>query len=382
MASIRYSATGGEIKGKINGTVYQGGKSGPIVKRLLHRSFVRIASLILGVLSSTIIWAGSTADDGAHALDYLYADGSHKASGKVADQRSILSAMAASWKSLTVEQRAAWNAAAVNFPFKNKFGDQYTGSGFQVYQQLNMGLVLINGEANVFPPFPNIPTLPEITPPDGETDDPMLYTITGGVPAGQAILVYSSIGQSQGRQIQAKNMKLIGILAPGDTTGTINLRPQWPLFFGMLQPNTAVQFKFVPVSTTTGEMGTPETKVELIDALAAGAKLTKADAAHDFGAGPFGDPVTFEEPIIAYNVGTGVTATLSGTNAAEFELSFDDDNYGDPMTQAANQWGNIYGVSLFIRTNYTGAGAKSATVTFTASDNTVVGTILLTGNPV
>ena len=58
--------------------------------------------------------------------------------------KSKLSALANSWRLLNAEQQEAWNTSAKDFPFTNKFGEQYIGSGYQVYMSLN-GNLLANG---------------------------------------------------------------------------------------------------------------------------------------------------------------------------------------------------------------------------------------------
>jgi len=383
MASIRYSATGGEIKGKINGTVYQGGKSGPIVKRLLHRTFVRILGLVYGMFGSGYVFPGCVAESTAGGIRcQVYNDGSHKPNLSFMSQQSKLGQIAGGWKLLNDAQRVAWNAAAVNFPFKNKFGDSYTGSGFQVYQMLNLNMLTINQTLLTFPPAPSAPVLPTIENPSTTGADALQYNFPDGIPAGQSILVYSSVGQSAGLGSKAKNLKLIAVL--GETVGatSFNLRYMWQIFFGMLQANTAIQIKFIPVSTITGEVGTEINDKGLIDAIAAGAKLTKADSGISMPIAPHGDVVQASTSFFAYNWGTKARLLLSGPNAAELEISVDGGaNWGNPADVFTNQWYNINPTEVLIRSNWASAGAKTAYLEYQTAAGVLVTYATITGNP-
>ncbi len=72
--------------------------------------------------------------------------------------KNKLNQLSNSWRALSAKQRDAWQNAAANFPFTNKFGDEYIASGYQVYMSLNGNLYAQNlplltspGEARPFP---------------------------------------------------------------------------------------------------------------------------------------------------------------------------------------------------------------------------------------
>ena len=60
--------------------------------------------------------------------------------------KTKMAALSNSWQLLTTEQKDAWNHAAADYPFLNKFKEEYIGSGYQVYMSLNGNLL-----ANNFP---------------------------------------------------------------------------------------------------------------------------------------------------------------------------------------------------------------------------------------
>ena len=51
--------------------------------------------------------------------------------------KNRLQTMSNAWRLLTAEQREAWQAAAVNYPFENKFKEEYIPSGYQLFMSLN-----------------------------------------------------------------------------------------------------------------------------------------------------------------------------------------------------------------------------------------------------
>lgn len=118
-----------------------------------------------------------------------------------------LTQLSNTWRSLSEQQRQAWQDAAANYPFTNKFGDEYIGSGYQVFMSLNGNLYAHNlpllttpGESR---PFPNdisyrvtTPDIPWVTggtgatfpvyldsnnsPCNGVLQCPLHYTCVGG----------------------------------------------------------------------------------------------------------------------------------------------------------------------------------------------------------
>lgn len=100
MAAIKFSALISEIKGSLNGSTIQGGRSSSILRNKPlpdQRSFI--------------------------------------ASGP---QKSTFLRLVRNWRLLTQSQRNGWDSAATSFQVYNKFGDLYTPSGFQLYVTLNL----------------------------------------------------------------------------------------------------------------------------------------------------------------------------------------------------------------------------------------------------
>ena len=79
-----------------------------------------------------------------------------KFSAPFQQSKAIFSQAATTWKSLTPSEIAAWNAAAVNFPYTNKFGDSVTPSGYQLYVSLYINAYSINKSPLTTPPTPQV----------------------------------------------------------------------------------------------------------------------------------------------------------------------------------------------------------------------------------
>lgn len=65
--------------------------------------------------------------------------------------RGQFAGVASAWRNLTSLQRVLWNAAADNVTRQNKLGQEYTPSGFQLFQEVNTNLVSIGESINVAP---------------------------------------------------------------------------------------------------------------------------------------------------------------------------------------------------------------------------------------
>lgn len=227
MAVVKYGALVTEIKGKIGGSVFQGGISGPVVGNKAHLS---ITNVTLGKQQRST-------------------------SSKVINQHGTLSWIATNWKNLTSLQRAAWNAGAITFPFKNKFGDFYTGSGFQLYMQMainawNMGLGLLTdipapATLAVAQPF----TIMAAT-------DPNTFSFDTTVDANTTIILYGSAIQSPGQALRPSTLKAIGLFVDG-ATFPFNVTNEYKAVFGTIPAHGFIWWRCMPLSQLEYRQGVP-----------------------------------------------------------------------------------------------------------------------------
>lgn len=132
---MKLTAFNGGMKGKIAGTVFQGGRYGQVCKGLpLIDAIAAGAKLTKADAIQVIPWKKSFNDAGRE------------------------------WRTLAAAAKLTWETGAINFPATNKFGDTYTPSGFQVFMTVNTGR--LNAGLTIIPTCPAVgapPAVPTIT---------------------------------------------------------------------------------------------------------------------------------------------------------------------------------------------------------------------------
>ena len=68
--------------------------------------------------------------------------------------RSTLVDTSSQWSELTIPEQTAWQAATPAFPYEDKFGDQQTYSGYELFVKLNFFLVQAGNPIQTTPPAP------------------------------------------------------------------------------------------------------------------------------------------------------------------------------------------------------------------------------------
>lgn len=188
MARAKYGAIITEIKGKIGGTVFQGSRSGGVIKNKPNNK------------SSSGSGKLTKADAGRLFLP----------------QRTI-STLASNWRLLSVSDQLAWNTSAPLYPFTDKYGQPYTGSGYQLYMSINSNLLLIGADPLDIPPAPSDI---EPTPPftiDWTTPGSVIIDTPSPVPANYVLQLYATPCMSLGRKPSNGDYKLIALFTPGFT---------------------------------------------------------------------------------------------------------------------------------------------------------------------
>lgn len=120
MANVQFGSIVTDLKGKVQGQVFQGGNVGSVLR---NKGYTK------GIPSSS----------------------RQAATGK-------LSTITALWRSLTSVQMAAWAAISDGWTFVNKFGVTYQGSAFQIFTSYNTQLLSIGEAAQTTPHVVEVPT--------------------------------------------------------------------------------------------------------------------------------------------------------------------------------------------------------------------------------
>jgi len=181
MARVKYGAIVTDIKGKIGGTVFQGSKTG-------------------GVMKNNTAAAKSAGNGGSTTK----AD-----AGRVTLPKRNMTEIASTWKTLSAADRASWNLAAPNFPFIDKYGNAYTASGYQVYMSVNNNLA-VTGQS-MLSTAPPAPTLANMMPfgLSWLTLGTFTMALSSDVPAGYVCQLYATVGMSAGKAPRPGDYRLI-----------------------------------------------------------------------------------------------------------------------------------------------------------------------------
>lgn len=192
--------------------------------------------------------------------------------------KAALSTIAALWNRITPAEQETFNSGAVGFPAKNKYGDIYTPSGYQVFMKLNLNLYTCNAPLVTSCPIPDFPILPLINHISFNTPEQLLFEISGGIPTNMYIQILAStqvlIG-SNPRKGKEKFLGIAGKLTKADAgrdldkaveeldqmyslpMSVLDITGVFQNLFGLVKSKAQLFIKFVPISAVTGQAGVP-----------------------------------------------------------------------------------------------------------------------------
>lgn len=213
-ASVKYGAIIVEIKGSVGGTTFQGGHSGPVM-----------------------LTKGELIDAVASGSKLTKAD-----AGRVMQPQQGIGTTSTTWRDLTDAQRQSWIAAAVQFPFKNRFGVTYTPSGFQLYMSCNANLRNYSCTPIDVSPLPTslIPAGPLVITVGalGATMVATEYTVINGFKGA----IFMSVAQSAGKSFDPGRLKCISVYDPDNWDGE-DIKPAYEAIFGTLPTHGTIWYQ-------------------------------------------------------------------------------------------------------------------------------------------
>lgn len=171
MAKVLYGAIVTELKGKINGQVFQGGNVGYVLRNKGYTP---------GISNNLRQFANSN-----------------------------LTAVTTAWRTLSDADRSAWNAIAGSWPFTNKFGTTYYGSGFQVFVAYNTALLTMEYPQVTTPGAPTIPTDPGAVDFNTATTSALAFDIPNTTVNPDVLQLFASRPVSAGTNGNNVAMRLI-----------------------------------------------------------------------------------------------------------------------------------------------------------------------------
>jgi hypothetical protein len=213
MASIKYTGVVHGIAGSIAGTTFQRGRSTSIVR------------------NKTSFRNGFNKSMRTSVINIVKAKFSYTTSA---------------WRGLSDVQRAAYTAAAPSFPFTNKWGDTYTGSGYQLFCWQNFNLFSVASDFNNTPPV--VTEFPDTVSLSLTASAPNSVYLSWGfnIPADWGIIIYSCPIQSAGaNNLNSKRNRLL--CTADNTIDHLNFGEQFVGKYGNIKDGTriAVWCRFV-----------------------------------------------------------------------------------------------------------------------------------------
>lgn len=220
MANVKYGSIVTDMKGKVGGQTFKGTKAGGVLQN--NPSPVKGAKL-------------TKAD-----------------AGRAINPYNNMAAVSSSWRGLSDTQRDDWNAAAPSFPFKNKFGEYYTASGYQLYVSCNLNSLITGGNAIVVPPEPT-----ELIPcPTWDFGDQTAAAFSVFAPAGTdaayKYAVYATPSYSKGRAFEVGRSKLICSMTAAEFAADFTIEGFYQDIFGAAQAGQKIWVLIEPIRIADG----------------------------------------------------------------------------------------------------------------------------------
>lgn len=186
-------------------------------------------------------------------------------SGRVAMQQAQnrLAYNSRQWQLVSEENRTAWAATASTLTWKNKAGQDYTPSGYELYMSVNSYKTVL-GQETIPTPNPSLAT--------GDIDAVGMGFSVAGIlqlkyppasPSEQCVVIMASAPNSLGASYPRGGYKTI-YTATSIASGNTDLTNEYGNAFGWQPPYGAIFFKILFIDKSSG--------------ICNGSKLTKADS--------------------------------------------------------------------------------------------------------
>lgn len=389
MASVRYGALITEIKGKVSGTVFQGSVSGGTCKITPHSAGNKVQgwwpnksnpqNQQCRMANVPTRVAACEAVDSPSILGYVFPDGTRNNNLNYPTQQGIISQLSTSWRSLSPEDRASWSAGAVNFPFHNRFGETYTGSGYQVYQSLNSNLINSMISPLVVCPIPETLTAPVIVIDwsNSYNASVMLVSFPDGIPDGTIVEVWATPQRSAGRNSQL-NQSLIASFEPQEAFD-VPLIFAYLAKFGTPRANGKVKVVFGGKGQRTGQTISIASYdyTYTVEAASLLASITPSDRLKSLSSFlttiALGNVSALSEITRTYmlygqQLGDPWKLQTGGADAAAIAMSFNDaPDIAGVITGACDAFGNLTGFRLVLTIDTGAVGSHTATITLSCA---------------
>lgn len=177
--------------------------------------------------------------------------------------RQILGNLSSSFRELTLQQINAWNAAAINFPFTDVFGDIKHLSGQTLFVKLNANLEKIGKPRISNPPLSQ--GFPELAIEDftaeltaGELSTLEIAINQAVVPAGYTLVVYATPSVSKSISFVKNRYRMLTQPAEA-VAGVVDIKDSYVNRFGQPIEDEVIHVRVALISNTSGQQGVPLT---------------------------------------------------------------------------------------------------------------------------
>lgn len=176
--------------------------------------------------------------------------------GRGVPAKRILAGIATAWRNLDDEERGSFETGAVNFPFLNKYGEAYTGSGYQVFMSLNLARISVGLSFLQTCPL-NVtltpcPTLEVADTSEDGTVEPA-FTASSDFTYG----LFATAPQSAGRAFEIGRTKQIAVMSAVDFNAGYAYGDDWKAVFGPWQAGGKIYLYVQPISNDSGQIAQP-----------------------------------------------------------------------------------------------------------------------------
>jgi hypothetical protein len=216
MSQIQYSGIVADNKGKLGGTIFQGGHSGNIVKRF------------------TRPYNPQSAQQQDNRVNWQY--------------------LVQRYSALPPANIAAWVSFAKNYTWYNKLKQPYKPTGQLMYCSVNTNLFMSGAALINMPVTPTAGfSLPVITVTTLGTSPPNItcHFLGYTVPTGFVVNVYATNNLSPGIAFAYKSLKLIGLI-PAGTANTYNIVTLYTAMYSYPPAGRKTFYKFRLVEVASG----------------------------------------------------------------------------------------------------------------------------------
>jgi len=175
--------------------------------------------------------------------------------------RAAFGSFASKWRALTEEERSAWRAAAENFPYIDRFGDEKVMSGENLYISLNRNLQIQNQSEITTPPTPQGVDGILSAALAAEIDTGNQSLILEGVElasneaADSSYAIYATPAMSAGISYAKNKFRYITSLDEAEIVTQNDLIIYWAGAFGSFSAGSKIFVRIDPINNETGERG-------------------------------------------------------------------------------------------------------------------------------